>query len=118
MGEGSRVVVADGTTSNVVRRSSRVVEGGATRVLDHGDHVHVQQSQVVRDPVRVVDHGDHAHLVGGQTRVVTTDTEIPVRQGGTVRRVEGGSRVVQGEVRRVQGEVRRVQGDSTRVLDH
>lgn len=137
--EGSRVVVADGTTSNVVRRSrrvvqggyrsSRVVEGGATRVLDHGDHVHVQQSQVVRDPVRVVDHGDHAHLVGGQTRVVTTDTEIPVRQEGTVRRVEGARRVVQGDsvvgtgnvrtIRRVDGPttttgnvVRRVSGDA------
>merc|ERR1712159_82510 len=115
--EGSRTVVTDGMHSNVVRRSRRVVQGGVTR-----------SSRVVEGGVtRVVDHGDHAHLVAGQSKVVTTDTVVPVRTEGTVRRVEGARRVVQGDsvvgtgnvrtIRRVDGPttttgVRRVSGDA------
>jgi len=105
----------------------QLVEGGVARVVDHGDHAHVQQSTVVREPTRLVDHGDHAHLVAGQSKVVTTDTVVPVRTEGTVRRVEGARRVVQGDsvvgtgnvrtIRRVDGPttttgVRRVSGDA------
>jgi len=98
--EGSRVVVADGvTTGNVVRRSRRVIQGGATRV--EGDVI--RSSRVVQGEVRRVE----GEVRTGAIRRV----DAPVTTTGEVRRVEGGVRRVEGEVR--TGAIRRVDAPTT-----
>jgi len=119
--EGSRVVVADGTTGNVVRRSRRVIQGDAVRV--QGDVVRssrvvqgdvVRSSRVVQGEVRRV---TGSRVVEGPTATGTIRrVEGPVTTTGTVRRVEGTTTT--GTVRRVSGDapvegvVRRVSGDA------
>merc|ERR1712151_268157 len=129
--EGSRVVVADGvTTGNVVRRSRRVIQGGATRV--EGDVV--RSSRVVQGEVRRVEGEVRTGAIRRVDAPTTTTgvvrrVDAPTTTTGVVRRVSGDAPVegvvrrvsgdnVQGTVRRVSGEnqvegvVRRVSGDA------